>query len=318
MLNEYFQNKLDEAYELIQNDTELALNIFNELLDQESENIEVLNGKGSALMKLNKIDEADECFNQSILVSENPSALINKGLISKQRNEYSKALKYYDSAIQLDSNLNNIVSILKNEIMDLIDDNILSIDEFAPKANECIKAGIDFKNEGQIWDALDCFNKALEYDPACENSVLILIDEIKNILYNRFLFNFLEFNDSEIDDLKLKFLKALLIEEDYNKALTFMEDILDMYGDDVDTLNYKGCVLFLFDKYDESIECFDKCLSIDEEYYYALFNKGIVLRKACRLKESFSCFNKLLKIPEYENTVREYILEIIEKFNGQI
>ena len=119
MLNEYFQNKLDEAYELIQNDTELALNIFNELLEQEPENIEVLNGKGSALMKLNKIDEADECFNQSILVSENPSALINKGLISKQRNEYSKALKYYDSAIQLDSNLNNIVSILKNEIMDL-------------------------------------------------------------------------------------------------------------------------------------------------------------------------------------------------------
>ena len=318
MLNEYFQNKLDEAYELIQNDTELALNIFNELLEQEPENIEVLNGKGSALMKLNKIDEADECFNQSILVSENPSALINKGLISKQRNEYSKALKYYDSAIQLDSNLNNIVSILKNEIMDLIDDTILSIDEFAPEANECIKAGIDFKNEGQIWDALDCFNKALECDPACENSVLILIDEIKNILYNRFLFNVLEFNDSEIDDLKLKFLKALLIEEDYNKALKFMEDILDVYGDDVDTLNYKGCVLFLFDKYDESIECFDKCLSIDEEYYYALFNKGIVLRKACRLKESFSCFNKLLKIPEYEETVKEYILEIIEKINGQI
>ena len=53
MLNEYFQNKLDEAYELIQNDTELALNIFNELLEQEPENIEVLTGKGSALMKLN-------------------------------------------------------------------------------------------------------------------------------------------------------------------------------------------------------------------------------------------------------------------------
>ena len=146
MLNEYFSKQTrTEAYDLIQNDTELALNIFNELLEQEPENIEVLNGKGSALMKLNKIDEADECFNQSILVSENPSALINKGLISKQRNEYSKALKYYDSAIQLDSNLNNIVSILKNEIMDLIDDNILSTDEFAPEANECIKAGIDFQ-----------------------------------------------------------------------------------------------------------------------------------------------------------------------------
>ena len=53
-------------------------------------------------------------------------------------------------------------------------------------------------------------------------------------MYNRFLFNVLEFNDSEIDDLKLKFLKALLIEEDYNKALKFMEDILDVYGDDVE------------------------------------------------------------------------------------
>ena len=100
MLNEYFQNKLDEAYELIQNDTELALNMFDELLEQEPENIEVLNGKGSALLKLNRIAEAEDCFNQSMLVKENPSALINKGLISKQKNEYSKALNYYDSAIQ--------------------------------------------------------------------------------------------------------------------------------------------------------------------------------------------------------------------------
>lgn len=318
MLNEYFQNKLDEAYELIQNDTELALNMFDELLEQEPENIEVLNGKGSALLKLNRIAEAEDCFNQSMLVKENPSALINKGLISKQRNEYSKALNYYDSAIQLDSNLNNIVSILKNEIMDLIDDNILEINDFAPQANESIRCGIDFKNEGKIWTALDCFKKAIDQDPSCENSVLILIEEIKHILYNRFLFNVPDFDDNKIDELKLNFLKALLIEEDYSKALKFMDDILDMNGDDADTLNFKGCVLFLLNESDDSIDCFDKCLNIDSEYYYALFNKGIVLRMEYKLKESLTCFNNILKVPEYEDMVKEYILEIVEKLNGQI
>ena len=318
MLNEYFQNKLDKAYELIQNDTELALNIFNELLEQEPENIEVLNGKGSALLKLNRIDEAEDCFNQSMLVKENPSALINKGLISKQRKEYSKALNYYDSAIQLDSNLNNIVSILKNEIMDLIDDDILEINDFTPQANESIKCGIDLKNEGKIWTALDCFKKAIHQDPSCESSVLILIEEIKHILYNKFLFNVPNFDDSEIDGLKLNFLKALLIEENYNKALMFMNNILEVNGNDVDTLNFKGCVLFLLDKTDESIDCFDRCLDIDSDYYYALFNKGIVLRKEYKLKDSLKCFNTLLKLPEYEDMVKEYILEIVEKLNGQI
>jgi len=52
MLNKTIQIKIDKAIRLLQNNSEEALKIFNEILKNEPDNIDALNGKGSALMKL--------------------------------------------------------------------------------------------------------------------------------------------------------------------------------------------------------------------------------------------------------------------------
>lgn len=314
MLDEFYQIRLNEAYELIQNDTDLALDIFNELLEVEPDNIEILNGKGSALMKLNNIQEAEECFDKSISIIDNSSAWINKGIISKNKKEYQNALNYYDKAIQLNPSLNNIVNILKNEIIDLIDDDLQN--NFTSTANDYIQKGLDYKNENKLWDALDCFNKAICEDNACEHNVSLYIDEIKHLIYKEFSYNIPDFGQSHIDSLKIKSLRALLIEENTEKALEFFNLILEIDEKDLDTLNYKGSVMFLFDDYERALECFDKCLKIDGNYYHALFNKALVLRMMNRLDEALDCFNKLSKIPKYMEKVKLYRMEIFEKITA--
>lgn len=314
MLDEFYQIRLNEAYELIQNDTNLALDIFNELLEVEPDNIEILNGKGSALMKLNNIQEAEECFDKSISIIDNSSAWINKGIISKNKKEYQNALNYYDKAIQLNPSLNNIVNILKNEIIDLIDDDLQN--NFTSTANDYIQKGLDYKNENKLWDALDCFNKAICEDNACEHNVSLYIDEIKHLIYKEFSYNIPDFGQSHIDSLKIKSLRALLIEENTEKALEFFNLILEIDEKDLDTLNYKGSVMFLFDDYERALECFDKCLKIDGNYYHALFNKALVLRMMNRLDEALDCFNKLSKIPKYMEKVKLYRMEIFEKITA--
>ena len=293
---------------MIQYDAGLALKVFENLLKLDPDNIDLLNGKGSALMKLKRFSEAEECFNKSVLINENSCALLNKGIISKHKNEFQSALKFYDRAVQLDSSLCNIALILKNEVIEAIDDNILNYNSFSNESNEYIKRG--------ICDAMECFRNAVECDLACKPSVLALMEEVKTLMFNEFMFKTPDLDDEAIYDLKMQFFRALLVEEDPAKALTLMDFILDIKGNDLDTLNFKGCILFLFEEYCEAILCFDKCLDIDGQYYYALFNKGLVLGIMSEFKEALLCFEVLLKEHKYEEKAEFYRQEILEKIDA--
>ena len=316
MSQENFEYKIDEAYELIQYDAGLALKVFDNLLKLDPKNIDLLNGKGSALMKLKRFSEAEECFNKSVLINENSCALLNKGIISKNKKEFQSALKFYDRAVQLDSSLCSIALILKNEVIEVIDDNILNYNSFSNESNEYIKRGIDFRDEGKFCDAMECFRNAVECDLACKPSVMALMEEVKTLMFNEFMFKTPDLDDETIYDLKIQFFRALLVEEDPAKALTLMDIILDIDGNDLDTLNFKGCILFLFEEYCEAILCFDKCLDIDRQYYYALFNKGLVLAIMSEFKEALLCFDVLLKEHKYEEKAEFYRQEILEKIDA--
>lgn len=313
-----FQDKMDEAFELIQNDADSALSIFNELLVLDSENIELLNGKGSALMKMDRMDEAEQCFNEAVLIEENPSALINKGIILKKRGEYQSALKFYDRAVQLDSSFNRIVLVLKKELIDLIDDKILNNNSFSSKANECIRKGINCRDNHRFCDALDCFYQAISEDKTSKYPVMALVEEIKTMLFNEFMFDIPEFEDEKTSSLKIQFFNALFVEEDPKKALVLMDILLEINENDLDTLNFKGCILFLFEKYSESIKCFERCLEINSNYYYALFNKGLILRLMHDFEESLNCFDMLLDVGIYGDKVEFYRLDALKKLGGGV
>ena len=79
MLEDYINDRLNEAQGFIQNDTDKALKIYEEILEIDSENINALNGIGSAYMKLNNSDEAENYYDKSLSICENSSAFLNKG-----------------------------------------------------------------------------------------------------------------------------------------------------------------------------------------------------------------------------------------------
>ena len=312
MSKRYIKKEIDEALELISNDALKALKIFDDILKIEPENINVINGKGFALIKLNKLEEAEKYFNKSLDIEKNSSALINKGIIAKNKKKYDQSLIYYDLAIEIDPNMQNIVNILKNEIYELMPNkSSANMTNFSAESNSYIKRGLHYKNNHEIWKALECFNQAIIVDSTCENFVNALTDEIDTIIFNDFLFKTPMFKDCKVDHLKIQALKELLVKENINKALKIMNQILNMNKNDIDTLNYKGCTLFLMGKYDNAIDCFDKCLSLDNDYYYSLFNKGLVLRRKNELIKSLTCFTELLKFNKEHDKIKEYQLEIL-------
>lgn len=311
MLEDYIKSKIDEAYDYMQNDSRKALEIFDEILEIEPENIEAINGKGSTLMKMNMYDEAEKCFNQSLSISESPSAFLNKGNIYKHNNEFDCALKFYDKALSLNPNLKNIINILKSEITD--NNENIDLDE-----NELIKKGIELKNENKLWDALDIFMKAIEEDSSCKDEAGKLIDDIKRSFEKEFIYDDGNFDtNSKIDRIKMQALRAFIKENNPKKALTLMNLVLELDENDINTLNHKGGVLFICSEYQKAIECFDKCLSMNKDYTCALFNKALVLRAMNKLHEALNCFNELLKIPQNYNKVKPYQLEILEKLQTE-
>lgn len=307
-------HKIINALEFMQYDYEKALKLFNEVLEVEPTNIEAINGKGSTLMKLHKMDEAEKYFDYSLSIIENSPALINKGILSKNKQDYENALIYYNKAIEIDSNLNNIISILKNEVMEKLDmDYVINLGNFNQEAKILIKKGIIYEKSGKLWDAWDCFLKAIEKDVTCENLIDPFISKIKTIIKNEFLFKTPQLDNAKKDKLKNVILKTLFIEEDLEKALSLLNEILKGNSNDLDALNYKGCILFYFDETEKSLECFDKCLKIDNTDIYALFNKALVLRSSNKLHEALVCFDKLLDYDETYNKAKAYQLEILGK-----
>lgn len=307
MLKDYINTKINEAYDFMQNDTKKALEIFDEILEIEPECIDALNGKGSTLMKVNKYDEAENFFNKSLSIRENSSALLNKGNICKHQKDYDNALAYYDKALKTNPHLENIIQILKCEISEVNETNF-------NESNELIQKGIKLKNENNLWDALDMFMKAVEADSSCQDEANKHIDELRLTFEREFIYEDGEFDiDNKIDRLKMQAMKALIKENNPQKALTLMNLILEEDETDINTLNHKGGVLFICSEYQKAIDCFDKCLKINEDYTCALFNKAIVLRVMNKLSEALKCFNELLKVPQNYDKVKAYQLEILEK-----
>lgn len=310
MLEDYINDRLNEAQDFIQNDTYKALKIYEEILEIDPENIDALNGMGSAYMKLNNLNESDRYYDMSLSICENSSALLNKGIIFKHRNNNEKALLYYDKAYEINPNLKNIINILKSELIT----KEINLTNFNDEANKQIKQGISLKNQNKLWDSLDAFTKAIDADESCKSEVNKLINEIRDLLNHELIYIDEEYNhENKIDRIKMQALRALVKDNNSEKALTLMNIALELDENDLNTLNHKGGVLFIQCDYQKALECFDKCLKIDKTYYYALFNKALVLRITNELTSALNCFNELLKTPQFHQKVKPYQLEIIDK-----
>lgn len=299
------QKKIEEAFEIIHNNTEESLKLFDEILESEPDNINAINGKASSLMKLKQKDKAEEYYNKSLSIEKNSSALINLGIIHKNNGEYEKALNYFDEAIILKKELSDIVTVFKKEIFDKldVDDLNLKLDNFNDKANKLIIEGVKNEKLGNYWDALDLYENAIEEDPSSEDAVNSMINRLNVHFQDELIYEDEKSENTSNDAVKRKVTEIILIEKRPKKASKIVEKALNKNPNDFALLNFKGGIEFSFENYEESIRYFDECIKLNPDYHYAIFNKSIVLRRLKRYEEVLECLDNLLEKPEAYNLI---------------
>ena len=113
--NEILFNKATEYLQEQKN--EVAIKLFNKLLEKEPDNIHAINGKGSGLMQSGRLEEALEVFNQSLRIKDSEMAYLNMAIIYSNFDDYDNALKYCDKVIELYPQMKDLAQSIKNNVI---------------------------------------------------------------------------------------------------------------------------------------------------------------------------------------------------------
>jgi len=85
---------------------------------------------------------------------------------------------------------------------------------------------------------------------------------------------------------------------DFEKALDYLDIIIEQNPNDVEALNTKGAVLGELGKYDEVLSISDKIIELDRRFPDSWINKGVVFAKLKRFEEALSAFNHAITLKE--------------------
>jgi len=113
----------------------------------------------------------------------------------------------------------------------------------------------------------------------------------------------LAFAESQTEDVDLLYKKGLeaMAAGNYDEAISYFDQILEIDPNYVEVLNNKGASLGHLGEIEEGIAYFDKTLEIDPNNEIAWNNKGTLLGQLGNMGEAISHYKKALEInPDYE------------------
>lgn len=337
---------------LQENENEEAIRLFEEILKKEPDNINALNGKGSGLMQMGRLDEAMAMFDKSLAIRDNQMGYLNKAIIYANTGDYDNAIRYCDKVMELYPDMRDMVVGIKNNFMENRNKNAdVSTNQFTSEAQDLIERADRLKNTNEMWhddthselqpdmpefrrvtewDAWELYEQAIKADSRCEALASSRINEIKAKLIEEFMFFDItrhdDFNpEREIDRLKLQIMMSIAKEE-YMQAMMATNQILTTIDEnDLDALNYKGALSFYFDEIDDAIECFEKLADSGDGVYlfYGDFNKTFALRRKTMITgdaeymvQALDIYDEMLKDRMTFTKVKPFQREILDKFQG--
>jgi tetratricopeptide (TPR) repeat protein len=249
-----------------------AIEFFDKYLEMNSNNKELLVGKSNAFFNLGKFEEALEILDRVLDMGDNDATLLNfKGQSLIGLRKFEEALECFDTALEM-------------ELSTLERANILS--------NGKAYALIHLKKHQE---ALECCDTALDVDIAKENVFL------RDMLYS--------------DILKLKLVTFTYLEK-HQEALEISEELLNINENDNMALIMKPISLDNLGKTQEAIkwmEAYGEKFDINLDFHH--WNvKAEMLDKVEKYPDSIACYKKALSIEENEKT-RKSLNAVIEKQN---
>ncbi|MBN2880648.1 restriction endonuclease [Candidatus Woesearchaeota archaeon] len=161
----------------------------------------------------------------------------------------SDALTFIDHALRLEQSTNNLINkgiILEN--LDLIEDSnklyeeILSLEPNNSIAHNNL--GHNYRRQYELKSALDHFSKAIEQDP---NYLTAINNKAQTLKDLKMFDESLAFVDEQIDEkssfvLQKTKIDVLLEALDLKEAFRLNDQLLKLYPNDIDLLNYKGVI----------------------------------------------------------------------------
>ena len=242
------------------NSFEEAIECYDDAL-KISSNGYTQNLKANALIELEKYEDALEVYDESI--TSNPDydeTYLQKGNLLQKLGRFEEEVNCYDVLLNKDDYIYNLykraqlakaIALSKfnkeksdeyfNEILEECNHSL----ELFPDDAEYLERKADILYfSGNLKESFECYDKTLACDNLC-NEELIIASKAK-ILY----------------DLK-----------DYEKAIEYFDDALEI-SNFSGGLQYKGYCLEELNRYDEAMECYNKCLEIDSR------NKEVLLKKS--------------------------------------
>ena len=81
---------------------------------------------------------------------------------------------------------------------------------------------------------------------------------------------------------------------EFEEALEFFDQVLEMNPENADAWNNKGVALFKMGRPDDALVCYDRALAADPENLEALRNRAFVLRAMERFEEALEAYETII------------------------
>lgn len=281
----------------------------------------VLYYKGYYLGNLEKYPEAMECFNDAKMSFEEyfrlcdvkdkvqyktdyANILRNIGFVYSKLDDHAEARKYFQMATREDPNfglawnskgyhtiiyyhkLKEITSKSEDDLKrEAISDFVKAIECFQKKGQPNPNIAYAFYNKGYAYfllekyrDAIQCFEEAIKVKP-----------NYAEAWHGKCVCNYLLHSKNK----SRPFTELIKIKEHFDEAIS--SDTKHNTLDRANTFYNKAILLNLLGRYEETIECFDQAIAINNYFYESWYSKGIILNYLRRYKQAIECFDQAIK-----------------------
>jgi superkiller protein 3 len=248
---------------------EEAIRYFDLSIQEDSNFYKAYRGKGLALYRQGRYQEALACFNQVLTIFPNNKAYIHKGIVLGKLGDYLGAIKLYDKAIQI--NNKDYLAYL-NKAYSLI--NLRRYDEALKICNQ----GIAIIQANSI--LYDAKGAAILYNT--RGAALGRLNRYEETI------------------------------ENYNKAIELKPDYYEPHKN-------KFCALYNLKRYREALETCDKAIALEpnrHNIYEVHTNRAMALNRLERYQEALEAAETVLKImPDYKMAInaKKYAVQELNK-----
>ena len=245
---------------------EEALEDYNKVIELNPNYSEAYNNRGGIKVNISKYAEALKDFSKAVKInSDYAEAYNNIGLIQHELEKYTKAIRYFNKAIKL--NLSAFSSYYNRGLAKLALVQISQEDNFLNRfKNTVCNPFFNDKFKADMYEeAIKDFNKAIELNP----------------------YFFDGYNDR--GNVKSDLNKHREAIKDYDKAIELNPIFFGAY-------NNRGLSKAELGKHKEAIKDFDEALKLDPKYIDAYYNRGLSRMELNEYKEAIKDFDEALSL----------------------